>query len=61
MPRYKLRMLLIAASFGTPVSAKLTDKQWTIAEMIERTANYQKPEPSPPSWPDFLSTIPDEQ
>ncbi len=27
------------------VAAKLTDRPWTVAEMIERTANYVKPEP----------------
>jgi hypothetical protein len=27
------------------VAAKLTDHQWSVAEMIERTANYVKPEP----------------
>lgn len=41
------------------VTAKLTDKQWTVAEMIERTASYRKPEP-PSDWEAFLATIPDE-
>ncbi len=43
------------------VAAKLTDRQWTIAEMIERTANYLKPEPQPPTWGEFLGTIPDSE
>jgi transposase-like protein/IS1 family transposase len=42
------------------VAAKLTDKQWTVAEMIERTANYRKPEP-PKGWDAFLATIPDSE
>ena len=42
------------------VAAGLTEKQWTVAEMIERTASYRKPEPKPPTWGEFLDTLPDE-
>lgn len=40
-------------------AAKLTDHKWTVAEMIETTANYRKPEP-PNDWEAFLDTIPNE-
>ena len=42
-----------------PVAAGLTEKPWTVAEMIERTAAY-KPEPFKQNWPSFLSTMPSE-
>jgi len=42
------------------VAAGLAQEQWTVAQMIERTANYRKPEPQPPTWGEFLSTITDE-
>jgi hypothetical protein len=40
------------------VAAGLADRQWTVAEMIEWTASYQKAEPR---WPEFLDTIPDDE
>jgi hypothetical protein len=43
------------------VAADLADKQWTVAEMIERTANYRKPEPPKMTWETFLDTLPDEE
>ena len=42
------------------VAAKLTDRQRNVAQMIERTANYRKPEP-PQDWEAFLGTIPDSE
>ena len=53
------------ASHGTlgttpAVAAGLAQERWTVAQMIERTANYRKPEPKPPTWGEFLDTIPDE-
>ena len=42
------------------VAAGLADKQWTVAEMIERTANYQKAETKPRTWGEFMDTLPDE-
>jgi IS1 family transposase len=41
------------------VKAGLAEHQWTVAEMIERTANYQKAEP-PSGWQAFLDSMPDE-
>jgi len=41
------------------VAAGLTEKPWTVAEMIERTANY-KPEPPKADWQGFLNTLPSE-
>jgi IS1 family transposase len=43
------------------VAAGLADNAWTVAEMIERTANYRKPEPPKMGWPEFLDTIPDDE
>jgi transposase-like protein/IS1 family transposase len=43
------------------VAAGLAQEQWTVAEMIERTANYRKPEPQPPTWGEFLDTLPDDE
>jgi hypothetical protein len=45
------------------VAAGLTDRSWTLAELIERTADYnppKKPEP-PKTWQEFLDTLPDEE
>jgi IS1 family transposase len=42
------------------VAAGLAQEPWTVADMIERTANYVKPEPKPPTWGEFLDTIADE-
>jgi len=41
------------------VAAGLSEKLWTVAEMIERTAAY-KPEPPKPDWPTYLGTLPSE-
>jgi hypothetical protein len=40
------------------VTAGLAEKPWTVAEMIERTASYQKPEPQRPTWGEFLDSLP---
>jgi transposase-like protein/IS1 family transposase len=42
------------------VAAKLTDHQWTVAEMVERTASYQKPEPKRMTWQEFYDGMPDD-
>jgi hypothetical protein len=42
------------------VAAGLADKQWTVAEMIERTANYRKPEPPKFDLAAFVDSLPDE-
>jgi transposase-like protein/IS1 family transposase len=39
------------------VAAKLTDKPWTVAEMIERTANYSPPAPKMPTLADVLEAL----
>jgi hypothetical protein len=36
----------------------LADKPSTAAEMIERTASYQKPEAPKQTWDEFLDTLP---
>ena len=41
------------------VAAGLAQEQWTMAQMIEWTANYQKPEPPKKTWDEFLGAIPD--
>ena len=43
------------------VAAGLAQEQWTVAEMIERTANYQKPEPQPTTWGEFLDKLPNNE
>ena len=46
----------------TPVvAAGLADKQWTVAEMIERTANYRKPEPPKFDLAAFVDSLPDDE
>jgi hypothetical protein len=43
------------------VAAGLAEKDWTVAEMAERTANYSKPGPPQDDWAKFLETIPDDE
>lgn len=45
------------------VAAGLTDHQWTVAEMIERTASYVKPEPKMPTLAEVIEALglPDEE
>jgi hypothetical protein len=43
----------------TPAQAAgLTDRQWTIAEMLEVVANYRKPEVAPPTLKDLIDRLP---
>jgi hypothetical protein len=42
------------------VAAGPTDKAWSVAEMIERTANYRKPEPPKFDLASFVDSLPDD-
>jgi len=39
------------------VAAGLTDRKWTVAEMIERTASYVKPEPKSPTLAEVIEAL----
>ena len=41
------------------VAAKLTDRQWTVAELIERTANYVLPAPVIPTLSQAIEILPE--
>lgn len=44
----------------TPAAAAgLTDHQWTISEMLERIASYEKPQPKPPSIVELINRVPE--
>ena len=41
------------------VASGLTDRQWTVTQMIETVASYQ-PEPPKQDWQTFIDSLPDE-
>jgi len=56
--QHPLSILESGPRLGGAFAAGLTDHRWTVAEMIEQTASYQKPKPG---WPEFLDTISEDE
>lgn len=44
---------------ATAVAPRLADRQWTVAEMIERTANYVAPAPKIPTLAEAIADLPE--